>query len=257
MKIRPLYYFNRCRGFTNFILTDVDGFLQTDIVCNAKLLRMRLQTKKIIAREFLILTIAFFIGLLCFFSTYLYNFYKNKQAGDINKSIEEKSAQADSLAFAYKQKTEKQNWFFNQYSAEFDVKGDSKYNTKEKVWSRIDNLAKKDSIRFKWENVWDKELINYNKKIGFQTPDSFKTFIESNRINETEIENYNSSLKLIEVIKSLTSKKDKIKSKTLTFDKQLEFGIKSLLVLIIFLFILRYLFYGIKWSIRTLKQKAE
>jgi hypothetical protein len=65
---------------------------------------MNIKTKKIIAREFLIVTLVLTIGLISFLSTYGYNAYKQKQAEDSATEIAEKTKLADSLSISYKAK---------------------------------------------------------------------------------------------------------------------------------------------------------
>lgn len=216
---------------------------------------MNLQTKKIIAKEFLVLTLVLGLGLICFLSIYPYNAYRNSQVENLSKNINVKTKLVDSLRYSYNSKAEKQNWYFEKVSSEFDH--DSKYNTKEKVWNRLDDLAKKDSIKFKWEKVWSKELIAFNKEVGFETPESFKVFIEANRIQKLDTDKYNQSLKPNQEVTQLTADKSEIENKTLLSGQQFEFGIKSLIFLSIIFFGLRYLFYAIKWSLKVLKQKSE
>ena len=65
---------------------------------------MKLDTKKIIAREFLTLIIVFFIGLIIFFCTYPYNAFKQMQIEEQAIEISKKTKLADSLSLSFKTK---------------------------------------------------------------------------------------------------------------------------------------------------------
>lgn len=222
------------------------------VACNAKTLRMNLQTKKIIAREFLILTLTIAIGLLCFFCTYPYNYYRNNQVDNLNKKISDKTKIVDSLRYSYNKKMEKKNWFNEILVSKFDYQRDSL----DKVWKRLDDLAKKDSIKFRWEK-WGKEVIAVNKEIGLGTPEAFKLFIETNRIEPADIEKYNQSLNANRDLSKLITEKNEIEGKILSHKEQKSFGVKSLIFVSLLFFGLRYLFYAVRWSIKILKQKGE
>jgi len=213
---------------------------------------MELRTKKIIAREFLILTLTLAAGIVCFLCTYLYNYYLNNQADNLNKKIADNTKTVDSLRYSYNQKMEKKNWFYEKLISKFDYERDSL----DKVWNRLDDLAKKDSIKFRWEK-WGKVVVATNKEIGLGTPEVFKAFIESNRIQTTDIEKYNQSLNVNKELTKLNTDKREIEDKRFSYNEQLSFGFKSLIFISMILFGLRYLFYAIKWSLKVLKQKSE
>lgn len=217
---------------------------------------MKLTTKKIIAREFLIIILVLTIGLISFLCTYPYNAYKRNQVEKKSIEISEKSKKVDTLSLSFKNKIDQQNWFFDKYSNHWDISGD-KINTSDKLWKRLDFLALNDSIKYKWQNVWDKELLAFNKEIGFTNPDEFKSFIDKNRITKIDSLNFDSSLAINSEIALLTKNKKDYESEILSYNEQIKFGLKVLIICFIILFGFRYLFYSLKWSLKTLKQKSE
>lgn len=136
--------------------------------------------------------------------------------------------------------------------SKFDYEKDSL----EKVWNRLDDLAKKDSIKYRWEK-WGKEVIAVNKEIGLGTPEAFKSFIVTNRLQPLDLDKYNQSLNTNKELNKLIANKREIEGKTFTSVQQFNFGLKSLIFLFIICFCLRHLFYAIKWSLKVLKQKSE
>jgi hypothetical protein len=218
---------------------------------------MKLTTKKIIAREFLTLTLVLTIGLISFLCTYPYNAFKRKQVENKSAIISEKTKLTDSLSISYKTKLDKQNWFFEKFSNHYDLSDDTTFDERYEIWKKFDNWALKDSINYRWEHEWGGENTSFLKSIGFPNPKSLQSFIEKNRITKMDSSNFNSSLAINSEIALLSKSKNDNDSKILSYSEQIEFGLKALIICFIILFGFRYLFYSLKWSIKTLKQKPE
>jgi hypothetical protein len=213
---------------------------------------MKLKSKKIIAREFLLLTIAFTLGLVCFLCTYPYNNYRNRELSKLDKLLDEKNRIADSLSYQYSTKSQKKDWFFGKFTAKF---GSDLYKNEE-FWNRLSYLAEKDSIKYKW-NKWAKELTEFNKELDFDTPEKFKAFIDANRISNNDLTNYKESQKVSKEIATLKTQMKEVETKKLSFKKQVKFGVVITIIIMTILFAIRYLFYAVRWSIKVLKQKNE
>jgi hypothetical protein len=218
---------------------------------------MKLTIKKIIAREFLTLTLVLSLGLVSFLCTYPYNAFKRNQAENKSTDISEKTKLADSLSIPYKSKLDKQNWFFEKFSNHYDLSGDTTFDSSNEIWKGFDKNAINDSIKYKWEKKWDKDDITYFKEIGFSNPVALHSFIDKNRITKLDSTNYDSSVTINSEIASLSKSKNDNDSEILSYNEQTEFGLKALIICFIILFGFRYLFYSLKWSLKTLKQKSE
>lgn len=217
---------------------------------------MKLTTKKIIAREFLALLVVIVIGLTTFLGVYAYNAVKEKKISRLTSEINITTKQVDSLSYAYNKKTDKQNWFFKKWSSTFDLSDDTQYNTLEKVWKRIDYLAEQDSISYKWKNIWHKDLVTFHKEIGFQNPEEFKAFIDDNRISEKDKSDFTVANEKKAIITDIDSEMKETQKSKLSYDEQLDFTTATLLLLCLFIFGFRYLYYGVRWSLRILNEKA-
>lgn len=171
--------------------------------------------------------------------------------------ISQKTKQANNLSLSYKSKLEKQNWFYEKFSNYYDLVGDTIFNTRYKLWKRLDYLALNDSINHKWEQVWDNDLLEFNKEIGFSNPEAFHSFIEENRISKIDSSNYDSSLAITAEIAALSKSKNDNESKILSYNEQTKFGLNASMMFFIILFGFRYFFYSLKWSFITLNQKSE
>ena len=87
-----------------------------------KLLTM--QTKKIIAREFLMLVLLVLLSSIFYFSTFVYNYINENQKNQIKTEINKHKIIKDSLSRIIEQKKYAQDWFFKEVTNEYDV-----YNT--------------------------------------------------------------------------------------------------------------------------------
>lgn len=209
--------------------------------------------QKIIAREFLVLITTLIIGIIAFLSIYPYNIYHQNQVETINAQILIKKKISDSLSQSYNKKLDRQVWFSNKYINKFNLPG---WSNNDKVWKRLSDLSEKDSIRFKCKS-WDRELISFVQESGFETPEAFKNFIDANIIISDDIKRNNEASNMKAEIKSLNKEKEYAQSKIFSFEKQFQFALIAFIVSLSLLFIMRYIFYGIKWFIKTLNQKQS
>jgi hypothetical protein len=197
------------------------------------------------------------IGLTIFISVYPYNAFKENK---INKKLNEAETTTkliDSLSNDYNKKLNNQNWFFKKWSTTFDLSEDTQHNTLEKVWTRIDFLAQRDSIDYKWKNVWHKDLVTFHMDIGFNNPADFKKFIDDNRISDIDKSNFNLASEK-EIKKSLLEINiTQLKNSKFSQNEQTDLAKNTILISIILVFGFRYLIYGVKWSLRTLKEKDQ
>ena len=156
---------------------------------------------------------------------------------------------ADSLENNFNKKALKQNWFTSKFSVHFDI-NNTKYDTERKVWNRLEYLAKKDSINYKWKYVWSKEIVNFNMGMGFSNPESFKKFILLNSFSKSDLINHKSALTIKSEIRSIINQ-----TKLHSRNDQLEIANYTLLISAILFFGLRYIYYSVKWSLNTIKIK--
>ena len=217
-----------------------------------KVNELTMQTKKIIAREFLMLVLLALLGTISYFSTHVYNYFNQNQKDSLKTEIKQYTIIKDSLSKIITEKEYAHVWFFKEVSKEYNVE---KYNSVEKWWNRSQSLAKNDSIKIIWETDWKKDplYIQFFNKIGFPNPDSLQNFIITNSFSKLELNTKNKADSLNKIITTLN--KTYNTTSILSQNQQLGFLWKSILVLFTLLFAFRYLFYAIKWSIKTLKDK--
>jgi len=217
---------------------------------------MKLTTKKKLAREFLLLTLSLVLGVIVFLSIYPYNAFKRHQSDNLSTEITDKTKVADSLIKTYHLKCNKQKWFYDQFKEEYDLT-DTSINTSDKWWRIFEKYKNMDTLLYRWNHKWDKEQINTIVKIGFELPKKLNEFIIKYSISDTDLINKNSAKKIYEENKRLKTDEVAARNKIVDSKEQLSIGIWALIISAFVLFVLRYLFYAIKWSIKTLRQKSE
>lgn len=219
--------------------------------------KMKIKTKKIIAKEFLFLLAVVIIGFLSAIGTIGYNAIINTRIKKYNEQISEISQRERLLSHSYDSKLEQQNWFFTKYKNYFNITSDTLYDTREKLWKAIDRTAQHDSIIFKWENVWAKRNTMFLIEAGFNTPQQLQTFFDKNRISETEVANKIAALDLVQKITILNNEWTDLSRQRLSRSKQIELISITLACSVFILFVLRHLIYAAVWSINILRTNKD
>jgi hypothetical protein len=214
---------------------------------------MNIKTKKVIAREFLALLLVIGIGLTTFCSISIHNAICNKKIDKMKIEIDTSFKEMNILLFAHNEKLNNQNRLFRKYNDITRFDG----NTSKKFWQRLDEIAQRDSISHKWDNIWSEELRIFFKNNGFQNKQELEVFIAKNRITEKE---KSDAVKAGEKRAYINDLKEEIIVTTksrFSFEEQISKTSYILILSIICVFSLRYLVYGLKWSLKVLNQRDE
>ena len=244
---------------------------------------MKLRTKKIIAREFLILLLSFVISGIVFVSIYTYNYYQTKQIEKLGEDIQKNQSKSHDLNLQYKLKNEKQLSFHNElnefiytlnhpkkikarnsnsfYDAldEYEELSKTKSNP---IYYKNGNLSEFDtSVKYmiKSSSVqFDliKNFASFGKQFGFATPENFTDFINHYSITVDDVAKNNEATKINDATYLLINKKSTHEAKIFSTKRQLDIVFISFLIIAFILFPFRYIFYSLKWSISTLRQKV-
>ena len=165
--------------------------------------------------------------------------------------ILEKSKHADSLSNSFDLKTKKQEWLYHKVLNDVDSRF---LFTKDELWRRLTFFAETDSITLKWNTKWRENWTPFFLEIGFNNPESLNRFVNTNDIQDEDIEMKNRSKELRTEIASLNYEKVKIENNILSYSEQINFGINTLIILGLLFFALRYILYAVQWSLKTLKK---
>ena len=215
---------------------------------------MNLKTKKIIAREFLVLLLSLVIGFAAFLITYFCNSYRQSKSGTITKQIQYKEFVADSLMRPFIVKTEKQEWLHKKFSEKINL-SDSTLNSPEKLWNKLDEIIEKNSIPTGSNRTWKKEFVDVLSNTIYNTPDKFQKFVDSNKITLDDKAKYLQARNVVVQIQLLHDDKTIQESKIISFESKIEISFWAFCIALMILFGLRYIYYSIKWSIKTLQKE--
>ena len=119
---------------------------------------MKLNRKKIIAQEFLILISCFGIAILAFIGTIPYNYFIDSQIENIYNDIKPLNLKIDSIESAYEIKIEKRKWFFNEHSQIIDIQKKNYYERK-----KTSKNGKKIPSPYEYSTI--EELSAFNIKV--------------------------------------------------------------------------------------------
>jgi hypothetical protein len=252
---------------------------------------MKLRTKKILAREFLMVLSALLIGILAFIGTYIYNYFDRNEIIKIEKSIARNMILSDSLSGPYSTKRlfdslvkyQNYNNNYNAFKKQYSTNGmiDTLFNgfvsaglytrSKDEFYDYYFPFGKPaSSISLNEKDVRSLTVIVQRMLDNQESDQSIKSIIKrfkvknavpqsSSLVVSTSVDslNYQKSIAINDDIKKLeTELKNKI-TDIPSIDDQFHLSFGVFLISIIPLFLIRYLFYSIKWSVKTLKQKAE
>jgi hypothetical protein len=204
---------------------------------------MKLTTKKIIAREFLALLLVISIGLTAFLSIYPYNAFKEKRISRLSNEINTTSKQIYSLSFAYNKKLQA---IQNSYNLFVKQGYNKNIDTFKSLISKNPD-ALNDSYNIFVSEGYTKSIDDYKKLMG----------IDHNRISERDNSDFILANEKKTIIANLDKENKETKKSKLSYHEQLDFTYNTILLLCIFIFGFRYLFYGVKWSFRILKEKVQ
>ena len=211
---------------------------------------MNIKIKKIIVREFLILMVVITVGLFSFLCTYPYNWNKSYQLKKVDEKITLQTHVADSISKSFNDKTmegkdyiSRVYWGLKEHSVDFGMPA---FN-----YSEPDFRQKILSDKNFRENIYK---TFQNRLEGFtKTYTQFDSSL-NRQLTLNDIDQQKQSQLILENLKETRNGKEKISLSILTFNEQISFGIKILIFTAFVFFVLRFLFYAIKWSIKTMNQ---
>jgi hypothetical protein len=133
--------------------------------------------------------------------------------------------------------------------AEFELKGD----TREEAWRSLEQFLKDDSLKIIYNK--NKNFADFIKRIGFENEDKWQNFIKENIFSISDLQKKKESNDLLMETQKIKNQKDSIHKHILTLTEQVNTSLYVVFIFGLLAFVVRYIFYGIKWSIKTLKYK--
>jgi hypothetical protein len=129
--------------------------------------------------------------------------------------------------------------------------------TNAKVWNRLYEIARADSVKYKWEHAWKNNAVTFLKETDFETPQKFQTFILENIATGKDVEQNRLANEFYSEVDALQNKSNEVSMKIVTIENQLRMAAVALAIALFVLFVLRFFYYGIRWSISILKQPTS
>lgn len=216
---------------------------------------MQLRAKKIIAREFLAILSCILVSSIYFFGVLIYNYRLDSQIEDTTIKIQKRNNLIDSLVAPFKNKLENQEWFYDESENKVIQDRYKSSGSPDQLWERLSYLYKADSIVYKWDNIYKKNVKDGLREIGFKNGNEFNLFIKENSLSDSESEVYTRVQLIKEEITSLDTKVSDIEQNKFDHEEQIGSTLLILLIIGLVIFPLRYIVYAICWSYRILKQK--
>ena len=215
---------------------------------------MKLHIRKIIAREFLLLMLTIAIGFLLFLLTFLYNYYHKIKYQSIATEIFAKQSYADSLMKPFESKTKRINEIHIKIKDMFDIINSSDLK------GAFKNSEELISFLSQPENVKETfELINLSKDLkgSFANIDEFRSIVSlqpSEILTTIDSTSYRHGLNTKAEVKLLEKEKEIHNSKILSLSNQIKIASWTFFAAMTIFFFIRYIYYALKWSWKTLKE---
>lgn len=202
---------------------------------------MNLKLKKIIAREFLIIVALIILSFTSFVGTYLYNKYLINKKVEIENQIDIQLDSISNLTEIGANKLEFKNWVILKSLTE---------NRKQLLRILYSRYAPQQELS-------EARLIAINRKYGEDNirlaEDFYNKYLRDNReVVGIDSLNFKIASEILNTITKQRSLKRKIETQILSKEEQREIGLDILIYLTFIFFPIRYFYYGIRWSIKTL-----
>ncbi len=233
---------------------------------------MNIKTKKLIAKEIIVFFSVILLTLLFWGGTFCYNWVKLIPINKTEKEITQTQFHLDSL------ESLNPNISITIKENEETIKNDSSIkNSRTKLYEGLfedgfysDSLLSFEEFNIKYSDIEEiKKLYDFVHKEQLYTK-SFSAFqdqffrdllsqhqiettpSQTDSINIQRIEDYTNTILKLEQQKEFLRKS---KSKTLSFDKQINFSIYFIISVLILVYPFRFLYLLLLWALRTIKQK--
>ncbi|MDB9755927.1 hypothetical protein OAB20_06545 [Winogradskyella sp.] len=213
---------------------------------------MKLNRKKIIAREILIVVACALVFGLTFIGTIPYNYVIKSRIDNLKTTSQSLSDSIRMVQVNFLTKIDKQKEFLEISKSKGWLTENENYK---EYWARLYKSVEKDSFKYKWDTFSASFKDELKDEVGFETAFDFENYIKTNSLTPNELELNYIAEKVIDERQTIEDKIQTEKYKLMDVEDRLQFSLLGLFIAGVFAFPLRYLFYAIKWSIKTLKQK--
>jgi len=213
---------------------------------------MELTKKKIIAREFLILVACALLSVLAFIGTKPYNYIVESRIKSLETEYQSLSDTINKIDQSYLYKIKKQKNFIYNMKSNDRLTTDENYR---EFWIRMKEWVENGKMRKFYEGLRSdmRDFSNFGRQTGLKTLAEMEDFLQKYSLTPKEVLQNTNRLKLIEEKKGIKGKIKTEKYNVKSFYDRLEFALTFFKIVVLLGFPIRYVFYGVKWSIKILK----
>ena len=210
---------------------------------------MNKRIKKIIAREFLVFLALVIIGGIIVLCVFPYNVIKQNKVDKLDSRLVQLENEIDSLGGNAIKKQKKQEWYHSKLSPE------PPYDKLSTFWERLEKHAKQDSLKYYWIDRWSYSTQEFHSGLDFKNGNDFQDFVLNNSLTKSDSLDLKKTGKLKSELEKITEDRNETKRDKVSDNHHLDIAGGVFIFLFIIMFILRYIYYAIKWSFRTLKNE--
>ena len=123
----------------------------------------------------------------------------------------------------------------------------------EALWKDILRFYNNESIEQSWNSTWVPEVIDFFNANGYASPQALQGFLKSSIINESDVDGVSRYKALAATIGQKDAQLNKKKARIYSKDKITGIMSNSSIIILGLLFLGRYFYYALRWSIKALK----
>lgn len=218
---------------------------------------MYVNNKKILAREFLYFISILTIILFFIIGIFIYNYSIDQKLVEL-KSLKASEIKKEAILKQSEENKVRNQKEFSEMLINLERKKDNKNGfvvlTQKQVkivWDLLE-IRYKDSVEA--ERLWRKIRDEIKYKFKLKSKIDLIKFIENNIITDNDLSNYKLGVLSSKNLQEIRNELDILENRRYSPEDIKSSILNVLKILFVLLFIFRYLFYGIKWSIKTLKE---
>lgn len=213
---------------------------------------LNLKTKKIIAREFLILLLAICLTMGFRGGIAIWNNRYVKALQEASQEYDAMEAERIRLVQTYDYKLKNQEKFFDWYDHIFYF---NDYRTPDSLWVHFYEMAETDSLRLRFEKKWNEYDRSLFDRFGFSNGWELQAYILRNQLTQSERLAQARVEDLATKQRMLQQRYDEFDNLYLTEEEIWDRLTLFVLCLLGLLYPVRFLVIAIRWSIRVLRTK--
>jgi hypothetical protein len=211
-------------------------------------------SNKKLAREFLFFLTLLIVPVAALVYITLNNEFKLIEIRENRNTLLEEKLILDSLELIlipFDNKAQAQNHF--DYDLKYKFGLSSKDYLYHETWDKLILMSQYDSVKHYWDKRWNKKFVLFLKSLGHNTPLEFQDFIDKNTITVDEWQSQQFFTSKQNEIQVMVDDLNEMKRALILPSVRNKLMLNWTLGAFIILFVLRYMWYGLTWSLKTIR----